>query len=261
MTDTAAAHSDDNQPRHEPVVRLSHVGKTYGAVRALTDVSLTVHAGKVTCVLGDRGAGKSTLVKICAGLHPHDEGTMSMDGKEVSFSSPREALTRGIATVFQDQAVVSPMEVWRSFFLGFELVSGRWPFAAMKVNEMKRIADEELRKVGVVLEDINQPVGALPGDQRQCVAIARAVYFGARVLILDEPTAALGLQQAGVVLKYTASACDAGLGVLFLTHNAHHAYLVGDHFVVLKDGRVVLDLKRSEAALDELTRQMNGGTS
>ena len=238
---------------------MSDVGKAYGAIRALKGINLTVRAGEVTCVLGDNGAGKSTLIKIMAGLHPHNEGVMKVDGKEVHFSSPRESLDHGIATVYQDLAVVSLMEVWRNFFLGSELTSGRGPFATLRIADMKRIADEELRKMGVVVKDINQPIGTLSGGQRQCVAIARAVYFGARVLILDEPTAALGVKQSGVVLKYTAAARDAGLGVVFITHNPHHAYLVGNHFVILKLGQAVLDKKRSEVELDELTRQMAGG--
>ena len=213
----------------------------------------------MTCVLGDNGAGKSTLIKIMAGLHPHNEGTMKVDGEEVHFCSPRESLDHGIATVYQDLAVVSLMEVWRNFFLGSELTSGNYPLAPLKVKDMKDIADDELRKMGIVVKDINQPIGTLSGGQRQCVAIARAVYFGARVLILDEPTAALGVKQSGVVLKYTAAARDAGLGVVFITHNPHHAYLVGNHFVILKLGQAVLDKKRSEVSLDELTRQMAGG--
>ena len=259
MTDTIAEHADSTLHKGEPLVQMTNIGKTYGAIRALKGINLTVRAGEVTCVLGDNGAGKSTLIKIMAGLHPHNEGTMKVDGKEVSFSSPRESLDHGIATVYQDLAVVSLMEVWRNFFLGSELVGGRGPFASLKIADMKRIADEELRKMGVVVKDINQPIGTLSGGQRQCVAIARAVYFGARVLILDEPTAALGVKQSGVVLKYTAAARDAGLGVVFITHNPHHAYLVGNHFVILKLGQAVLDRKRSEVGLDELTRQMAGG--
>jgi simple sugar transport system ATP-binding protein len=259
MTDTLADHADPELHAGEPLVQMNEVGKAYGAIRALKGINLTVRAGEVTCVLGDNGAGKSTLIKIISGLHGHSEGSLKVDGQEVTFRTPRDALGHGIATVYQDLAVVGLMEVWRNFFLGSELTSGRVPLAPLKINEMKRVADAELRKMGIVVKDINQPIGTLSGGQRQCVAIARAVYFGARVLILDEPTAALGVKQSGVVLKYIAAARDAALGVVFITHNPHHAYLVGNHFVILKLGQAVLDKKRSEVALDELTRQMAGG--
>ncbi|MCW2849035.1 MAG: transporter, partial [Marmoricola sp.] len=188
MTDTINEHADSTLTQGEALVNLQDVGKRYGAIRALKGINLTVRAGEVTCVLGDNGAGKSTLIKIISGLHPHNEGTLKVDGADVEFSSPREALDHGIATVYQDLAVVGLMEVWRNFFLGSELTSSRFPLSGLKVKEMKRIADEELRKMGIVVKDINQPIGTLSGGQRQCVAIARAVYFGARVLILDEPT-------------------------------------------------------------------------
>ena len=259
MTDTLQEHADPSLSKGETLVQMVNVGKTYGAIRALKDINLTVNAGEVSCVLGDNGAGKSTLIKIIAGLHPHNEGEVLVDGQPVSFSSPREALAQGIATVYQDLAVVSLMEVWRNFFLGSEMTGSRFPLSGLKTKDMKRIADEELRKMGIVVKNIDQPIGELSGGQRQCVAIARAVYFGARVLILDEPTAALGVKQSGVVLKYTAAARDAGLGVVFITHNPHHAFLVGNHFIILKLGRAVLDKKRSEVTLDELTRQMAGG--
>jgi simple sugar transport system ATP-binding protein len=259
MTDTISEHADEHLHRGEHLVQMIDVGKTYGAIRALRGINLSVNAGEVTCVLGDNGAGKSTLIKIISGLHPHNEGTLKVDGKEVNFSSPRDSLGHGIATVYQDLAVVGLMEVWRNFFLGSELVGSKAPLAPLKIKDMREIADSELRKMGIVVKDINQPIGNLSGGQRQCVAIARAVYFGARVLILDEPTAALGVKQSGVVLKYTAAARDAGLGVVFITHNPHHAYLVGDHFVILKLGQAVLDKQRSEVSLDELTRQMAGG--
>jgi simple sugar transport system ATP-binding protein len=259
MTDTIVEHASRDLHKGEPLVEMQGVGKAYGAIRALEGVNLTVNAGEVTCVLGDNGAGKSTLIKIISGLHPHSEGTLKVDGREVRFGSPRESLNHGIATVYQDLAVVSLMEVWRNFFLGSEIRKGRYPMAPLDIKAMREIADTELQKMGIHVKDINQPIGTLSGGQRQCVAIARAVYFGARVLILDEPTAALGVKQSGVVLKYTAAARDAGLGVVFITHNPHHAYMVGDHFIILKLGKRVLDKKRSEVSLEELTAEMAGG--
>jgi simple sugar transport system ATP-binding protein len=259
MTDTLAAHADSQLHRGEPLIEMEDVGKSYGAIRALRGINLRVNAGEVTCVLGDNGAGKSTLIKIMSGLHPHNEGLLKVDGVSTTFASPREALAHGIATVYQDLAVVPLMEVWRNFFLGSEVSAGKFPLAGLKIRQMREIADNELRKMGIVVKDINQPIGTLSGGQRQCVAIARAVYFGARVLILDEPTAALGVKQSGVVLKYVAAARDAGLGVVFITHNPHHAHLVGDHFVILKLGRAVLDKTSKQVTLDELTEQMAGG--
>ena len=259
MTDTIVEHADRELQVGTPLVEMEGVGKAYGAIRALEGIDLTVNAGEVACVLGDNGAGKSTLIKIISGLHPHTEGTLKVDGQEVHFGSPRESLDHGIATVYQDLAVVGLMEVWRNFFLGSEIRKGSYPLAPLDIKGMREIADGELRKMGITVKDINQPIGTLSGGQRQCVAIARAVYFGARVLILDEPTAALGVKQSGVVLKYTAAARDAGLGVVFITHNPHHAYLVGDHFIILKLGRRVLDKKRTEVSLEELTAEMAGG--
>jgi simple sugar transport system ATP-binding protein len=259
MTETIAEPMTGRPRAGVPLVEMDQVGKSYGAVRALEGINLTVNASEVTCVLGDNGAGKSTLIKIISGLHPHTEGTLKVDGQETRFGSPRESLDRGIATVYQDLAVVGLMEVWRNFFLGSELRKGRFPMAPLDITKMREIADAELKKMGIHVKDINQPIGTLSGGQRQCVAIARAVYFGARVLILDEPTAALGVKQSGVVLKYTAAARDAGLGVVFITHNPHHAYMVGDHFIILKLGRRVLDKKRAEVTLEELTTEMAGG--
>jgi simple sugar transport system ATP-binding protein len=239
------------------LIEMSNVGKQYGNIVALADVSLRVNAGEITCVLGDNGAGKSTLIKIMSGLHEHDGGEMRVDGEPTRFSSPREALDRGIATVYQDLAVVALMPVWRNFFLGSELRKG--PFRVLDIEAMRRITRDELAKMGIQLNDVEQPIGQLSGGERQCVAIARAVHFGARALILDEPTASLGVKQSGVVLKYVAAARDSGLGVVFITHNPHHAYLVGDHFVLLNRGRMRLDCRRADIGLDDLTLQMAGG--
>jgi simple sugar transport system ATP-binding protein len=243
-----------------PLVELTDVSKFYGNIRALEDVSLQVSAGEITCVLGDNGAGKSTLIKIVAGLHQHDSGSFRINGEEARLSSPREALDRGIATVYQDLAVVPLMPVWRNFFLGSEPTKGRGPFARLDVDLMRRTTHSELLRMGIDLRDVDQPIGTLSGGERQCVAIARAVYFGAKVLVLDEPTAALGVKQSGVVLKYVAAARDAGLGVVLITHNPHHAYLVGDRFVLLKRGAMAGSHRKDGLELEELTRQMSGGS-
>ncbi|MFD3454607.1 ATP-binding cassette domain-containing protein [Streptomyces sp. NPDC058691] len=257
MTTEATARE---QATGTPVVELTGVGKSYGNVRALHGVDLAVRPGQVTCVLGDNGAGKSTLIKIVSGLHQHTEGEFRIDGAAVRLNTPREALDRGIATVYQDLATVPLMPVWRNFFLGSEMTRGPWPVRRLDIAAMKRTADAELRAMGIVLDDLDQPIGTLSGGQRQSVAIARAVHFGARVLILDEPTAALGVKQSGVVLKYIAAARDRGLGVIFITHNPHHAYMVGDHFTVLRLGTLELSASRSEVTLEQLTHHMAGGT-
>ena len=219
-----------------PLVRLTNAGKHYGTIIALSDITLEVGAGEVTCVLGDNGAGKSTLIKIIAGLHQPSEGTYEVEGEQVSFSSPREALERGIATVYQDLAVVPLMPVWRNFFLGNEK---RKKGLRLDIPFMRKTCKEEMLAMGIDLRDVEQPIGTLSGGERQCVAISRAVYFGAKVLILDEPTAALGVKQSGIVLKYVIQARERGLGVIFITHNPHHAYPVGDRFLLLNRGRSI----------------------
>ncbi|MEU5611591.1 ATP-binding cassette domain-containing protein [Streptomyces sparsogenes] len=254
-TDTSAGTS-----ARTPLIELRDVSKSYGNVNALQGVSLEVHAGEITCVLGDNGAGKSTLIKIVAGLHQHDAGSLTIEGEETRLGSPREALDRGIATVYQDLAVVPLMPVWRNFFLGSEPTKGRGPFRRLDVETMRTTTRAALLRMGIDLRDVDQPIGTLSGGERQCVAIARAVHFGAKVLVLDEPTAALGVKQSGVVLKYVAAARDAGLGVVLITHNPHHAHLVGDRFVLLKRGAMAGSHLKTEIALDELTRQMAGGS-
>jgi simple sugar transport system ATP-binding protein len=242
-----------------PIIEVTDLGKTYGSVIALREVTTTVNAGEVTCVLGDNGAGKSTFIKILAGAHEHTHGDFVVDGVSRHFSSPRAALNLGIATVYQDLAVVPLMPVWRNFFLGSEVTKGVGPLRRLSIKEMKRITKDELAAMGIDLRDVDQPIGTLSGGERQCVAIARAVYFGARVLILDEPTAALGVRQSGVVLKYIAKARDRGLGVIFITHNPHHAYPVGDRFMLLRRGRSMGNFPKAEMTLDELVQMMAGG--
>ena len=242
-----------------PLIEVHDLAKHYGNVIALTGVSTDVRAGEVTCVLGDNGAGKSTFIKILSGCHQPDEGEYRVDGEPVRLESPRDALDRGIATVYQDLAMIPLMSVWRNFFLGSEPCRGRGPLRRFDVEQAKRTTRDELAKMGIDLRDVDQPVGTLSGGERQSVAIARAVYFGARVLILDEPTSALGVKQAGVVLRYIVAARDRGLGVIFITHNPHHAHMVGDHFVLLNRGRQKLDCAYDDITLDHLTQEMAGG--
>ncbi|MQY29653.1 ATP-binding cassette domain-containing protein [Nocardia aurantia] len=242
-----------------PLIETIGVGKSYGGVVALRDVSMVVEPGEVTCVLGDNGAGKSTLIKILAGVHRHDTGELRVGGEAVRFASPREALDRGIATVYQDLAVVPLMSVWRNFVLGAEPTRGIGPIRLLDRARALRTTRNALSDMGIELDDLEQPVGTLSGGQRQCVAVARAVHYGAKVLILDEPTAALGVKQAGVVLRYVVQARDRGLGVILITHNPHHAYPVGDRFVLLERGTVTGSYRKSEIDVNELTRQMAGG--
>jgi simple sugar transport system ATP-binding protein len=238
-----------------PLVRLSNVGKHYGSIIALSDIDLEVSGGEVTCVLGDNGAGKSTLIKIIAGLHHPTTGTYEVDGTPVSFASPRQAMEHGIATVYQDLAVVPLMPVWRNFFLGNEVRKG----PRMDIPFMRKTCKTELLAMGIDLRDVDQPIGTLSGGERQCVAISRAVHFGAKVLILDEPTAALGVKQSGVVLKYIVQARERGLAVIFITHNPHHAYPVGDRFLLLNRGKSIGDYTKSQITRDELDGLMAGG--
>lgn len=239
-----------------PIIELRDITKSYGAFDALRGVNLSVAPGEVTCVLGDNGAGKSTLIKILSGLHKQTSGELLIDDQPVTFSSPREALDHGIATVHQNLAVVGQMSVWRNFFLGQELTGflGR-----LREEEMRSIAQEQLKAMGIDLLDIDVDVESLSGGQRQVVAIARAVYFGARVIILDEPTAALGVKQSGMVLRFVAAARDKGIGVVLITHNPHHAYLVGDRFTILNLGNQILNASRDQVTLEQLTQQMAGG--
>jgi simple sugar transport system ATP-binding protein len=256
VTEAKAAPRNDTDA---PLLEIRGVTKAFGSVISLADISTTVRAGQVTCVLGDNGAGKSTFIKLLSGVYRPDQGELLMDGEPVRFGTPREALDAGIATVFQDLAVVPLMSIWRNFFLGSEPTKGRGPLRRFDAEKAKQITRSEMADMGIDIRDVDQPVGTLSGGERQSVAIARAVHFGARLLILDEPTSALGVKQAGVVLKYIVQARDKGLGVIFITHNPHHASPVGDRFLLLKRGKSLGDFAKSEITLPELTRLMAGG--
>jgi simple sugar transport system ATP-binding protein len=242
-----------------PLLEVDNITKYFGTVIAMKDISMSVRAGEVMCVLGDNGAGKSTLIKTLSGVHQPSEGRYLIEGEEVRLSSPRDALSRGIATVYQDLAMIPLLSIWRNFFLGSEPTRGWGPWRRFDVDFAQRTAREELQKMGIDIRDTAQPVGTLSGGERQSVAIARAVYFGAKVLILDEPTSALGVKQAGVVLRYIVQARARGLGVIFITHNPHHAYPVGDRFTILNRGRSYGTFNKAELSRDELVQMMAGG--
>jgi len=242
------------------LLEADNISKFYGNIVALKDISMYVDAGEVTCILGDNGAGKSSFIKILSGAHRADSGRLLVDGEEVQFRSPRDAREKGIATVYQDLAMVPLMSIWRNFFLGAEPRKGVGPLKWFDAAKAKRIVRRELREMGIDIRDPDQPVGTLSGGERQSVAIARAVYFGARVLILDEPTSALGVKQAGVVLKYILQARERGVAVIFITHNPHHAYPVGDRFVILNRGQSLGAYEKTEIDRQELVRLMAGGS-
>ena len=238
-------------------IEVRDLRKLFGPVVALAGVSMHVGKGEVLCLLGDNGAGKSTLIKTLSGVYAPTGGEILMDGKPVRFATPRDALDRGIATVHQTLALIPLMSIMRNFFMGREPL--KFVFGHMDIRKANAIARKELRNIGIDVRDPSEAVGKLSGGERQCVAIARAVYFGARVLILDEPTSALGVHQTATVLRYVKTVRDKGLSVIFITHNVHHALAVGDRFTVLNRGRTIGTWRSDQITLPELESAMAGG--
>ena len=243
-----------------PVIELRNVDKSFGPIDVLHEISLKVRAGEVLCLLGDNGAGKSTLIKTLAGVHAPTRGDVLVDGQPVSFAGPKDAQRRGIATVHQFGGTYPLMSVGRNFFMGEEPTKGFGPFKVFDRAKANKIAVEEVQKMGITrITDGDRLVGGLSGGERQSLAIARAVYFGARVLILDEPTAALGVKQAAHVLRIVNEAKKRGLAVIFITHQVMHAMTVGDHFAVLIRGAIAADFRKGEKTREEITDLMAGG--
>lgn len=240
-----------------PLVEVRDLVKQFGPVIALNGVSMKVHAGEVLCLLGDNGAGKSTLIKTLAGVHKRSGGEFLVEGRSVNFESPRDALDAGIATVYQDLAMIPLMSITRNFFMGREPL--KKPFRLMDMRFADTVTRAEMKKIGIDIRDPQQAVGTLSGGERQCVAIARAVYFGAKVLILDEPTSALGVAQTSIVLKYINLVRQKGLGVVFITHNVRHAYAVGNRFTVLNRGRTLGTHDKGGISMEALQNLMAGG--
>lgn len=247
------------RPDDVALLEAEALSKSYGAVRALTDVSFAARPGEIHCLLGDNGAGKSSLIKILSGVTTPDGGELRIKGQRVQFGSPRDAAAHGIATVYQDLATLPLMSVARNFFVGAEPTKGWGPFRRADWRTARRIARSELDRIGIKLDDVRQLVGTLSGGQRQSVAIARALHFGAAVLILDEPTAALGVREAGSVLRLVSDARDRGVAVVLVTHNVAHAVAVGDRFTVLNRGRREGAFVAGELSREQLQDLMAGG--
>jgi simple sugar transport system ATP-binding protein len=243
-----------------PLLKLTNINKSFGPIDVLHDISLEVKAGEVLCLLGDNGAGKSTLIRLLSGVHIPTSGMVEMSGKTVAFKSPRDASNHGIATVHQFGGTFPLMSIGRSFFVGEEPTKGWGPFKVFNRSYANEIAVKAVRELGITrIDDGNRLVGGLSGGERQALAIARAVYFGAKVLILDEPTAALGVKEAAHVLRIVLQARQKGIAVIFITHNVVHALTVGDHFAVLIRGAKAADFRKGEKSREEITDLMAGG--
>ncbi|MEI4472143.1 ATP-binding cassette domain-containing protein [Frigidibacter sp. MR17.24] len=243
-----------------PVLELRNVNKSFGPIDVLHDINLSVRAGEVLCLLGDNGAGKSTLIKTLAGVHRPTSGAMLMDGEAVAFAKPKDAADRGIATVHQFGGTFPLMTIGRSFFVGCEPTKRIGPFKVFDRKTANETAVRAVQEFGITrIDDGDRLIGGLSGGERQSLAIARAVHFGARVLILDEPTAALGVKQASHVLRIVLEAKKRGIAVIFITHQVTHAMAVGDQFAVLIRGAVAANFRRGEKSREEITDLMAGG--
>ena len=243
-----------------PVIKVENLVKNFGPFGALKGVSIEVYPGEVHALLGDNGAGKSTLIKILSGLFVPTSGNIIVDGTPVHFRSPHDAAAAGIGTVYQDLALNQLMSVSRNFFMGRELIIGPPALGVLDLERMDKIAKEQMIKIGIDIKDPHQQVGTMSGGQRQTLAIARAIYFGAKILILDEPTSALGQKQQMEVLKTIMRVRKRGdIAIIFITHNEVHAKLVADRFTFLSLGEVIGRGTKADLAHEEIRHLMAGG--
>jgi simple sugar transport system ATP-binding protein len=241
-----------------PVVFMENIVKRFGTITALDGVDFTVNQQEVVGLLGDNGAGKSTLIKVLTGVHTPTSGQIYLDGNPVSIPSPREARGLGIETCYQDLALVPLMSITRNFFLGRELMRNIGPVKLLDVQEMDKQAREALKDIGIHIRSPNEKVGKLSGGERQSIAIGRARHFGARLLILDEPTSALSVGETHKVLTYTTNAKERGLSVIFITHNVGHVYQVADRFTIIRHGKLVGNYTRDEVDEQDIADLITG---
>jgi D-xylose transport system ATP-binding protein len=243
-----------------PLLETKGISKSFGAVQALTDVDFEVYPAEVVALVGDNGAGKSTLIKCLSGVHTADTGTIHLDGREVKIPSPSDATHLGVETVYQDLALCDNLDVVANMFLGRERAdpAGLGP---LKELEMERKSLDVLESLHVTtIQSVRQGVASLSGGQRQSVAIARSVMWSARLVILDEPTAALGVAQTAQVLALIRRLREHGLGVVIITHNLHEVFEVADRIIVLRLGRRVATFKHDETTPEAVVAAITGAT-
>jgi len=246
---------DEERSSRRPVLSLRGISKGFGAVQALTDIHLDVYPGEVVALVGDNGAGKSTLVKILAGVHPQDVGTIEFDGQEVGIPTPAASRELGIATVFQDLALCDNLDVVSNLFLGREITHG-----TLDEEEMEQRSWTLLRQLSARIPSVRIAVASLSGGQRQTVAIARSLIGDPRVVILDEPTAALGVAQTAEVLNLIERLRERGLGVILISHNMADVQAVADRVAVLRLGRNNGDFRVPEVSYEEIISAITGAT-
>lgn len=236
-----------------PIVEMDHVGVSYGTVEALRDITFGFHAGEVVGVVGDNGAGKSTLLKVITGFATPTSGKLRIEGHDIGVWNPRKAREHGIEIVYQDLALVEDLSLWRNFFLGKELKWGRLSVGILAAHQMREICARMLTQIGLTrINSVDVRASLLSGGERQSLAITRAVYFGAKALLLDEPTAALAVRETQRVFRSIKEAKDRGLAIIYVDHNMAHVHPLADRIVVIRHGRISAVLDRNEVTLAEL---------
>ena len=243
----------------EPLLEARNIYKRFGGVHALENVTFRLDAGEVVALAGDNGAGKSTLIKIISGVFPPDEGELRYHGKPVALGNPQDARSRGIETIYQDLALADNLDVGANIFLGREPMRRVFGLPVMDRRRMRAEAAHALEALDIGLDRLDRPVRALSGGQRQCIAIARAIHWNARVLIMDEPTAALGVPEQRRVVALIRSLKLSGVGVVFISHNLADIFDVSDRIVVLRRGVNVGEWPTQQANADEIVRMMVSG--
>jgi simple sugar transport system ATP-binding protein len=236
----------------EEILRCEHISKSYGVVTALTDLNLRLRQGEVLGLIGDNGAGKSTLLKILCGFQPPTSGQIFLEGQEVSFKSVDHARALGIDAVYQDLALINQLTVFQNMFLNREKV--RWPLPLVRNAAMRREAREHLDEMGVQIPSVDSPVAMLSGGQRQAVAVARSVFSSPKVLLLDEPLAAMGVKEGAIILDLiTRLKAEGNVSIILIAHNYAQVIEVCDRINMIQGGRITLDKPTSQTSADELT--------